>query len=285
MLAAQSPSFFRFMVGKVRITQLYDGALAHSDPHRFFAANVEADAFARVAQAEALDGGSFDFPVTVTLIETEGQRILVDAGHGPTLRPEAGQLLDAMARACIDRQTIDQVVITHMHRDHVGGLLDEAGAPAFANAKHLVCPLDHAYWTGPACASEVGVLAVKVSVALGKQLVFAEPGDPIAPNVRLIDSSGHTPGHMCVMVESEAQAMLVASDLANHPVLSLRQPDWHMSLDWDGPKAAQVRRRLLGESADKALLFAGYHMPFPALGHVVRQKDGDGFVYCPLGER
>lgn len=273
-----------FQLGAMRIHQFCDGVIDYACAHGFFGVNADDAAFEALSRAHGLDVERFEFPVTVTLVELEGRRILIDAGHGPDCRPSAGQLPLALAEAGIAPSSIDTVIITHLHRDHVGGLLDEQGLPFFAGARHLVrkCECDH--WLGPNIDSgadcDIARSAQSVVQALGDRLDYAEPGEVVAPGVTLLDSAGHTPGHMCVGLESGAEKLIVASDLANHPVWSIMRPNWHMSLDWDGPMAAQTRARLLGQMADSGLLMAGYHMPFPAIGRI--QRTDDGFCYVPV---
>lgn len=268
----------------MRIHQLHDGVIEHARAHGFFGINADDAAFEALSRAHGLDVERFQFPVTVTLVELEGRRILIDAGHGPDCRPSAGQLPLALAEAGIAPSSIDTVIITHFHRDHIGGLLDEHGLPFFARARHLVRECERDHWlaadTDNAVDCKITRLAQKVTQALGDQLAYAEPGDAVAPGVTLLDSAGHTPGHMCVGLEDGAERLIVASDLANHPVWSIMRPHWHMSLDWDGPMAAQTRLRMLGRMADEGLLMTGYHMPFPAIGRI-RHTD-DGFCYVPV---
>lgn len=280
LLQAHTSLCFTFQLGAMRITQLHDGVVDHAPAHGFFGVNADDEAFEGLSRAHGLDVERFDFPVTVTLVETEGQRILIDAGHGPVYRPAAGQLPRALQESGIAPSSIDTVIITHLHRDHIGGLLDEEGRPFFAEASHLVRKAEHDYWLGAGADCEVSRLAKKVVQALGDQLHFAESGAVIAPGVTLLDSAGHTPGHMCVDLTSGGEQLIVASDLANHPVWSIMRPHWHMSLDCDGPMAARTRMRLLGQMADEGLLMAGYHMPFPAIGRI--ERNGDAFCYVPV---
>lgn len=280
MLQAPSSLCFTFQLGAMRITQLHDGVVDHAPAHGFFGVNADDAAFEALSHAHGLDVERFDFPATVTLVEADGQRILIDAGHGPVYRPAAGQLPRALQERGIAPSSIDKVIITHLHCDHIGGLLDEEGRPFFTEARHLVRKVEHDYWLGADAICNVSRLAKKGVQALGDQLQFAEPGAVIAPGVSLLDSAGHTPGHMCVELESAGEKLIVASDLANHPVWSIMQPDWHMSLDCDGPMAARTRTRLLGRMADESLLMAGYHMPFPAIGRI--ERSGDAFCYVPV---
>lgn len=274
------PRVAKLQLGALCIYQLYDGMIDHTSAYGFFGLNADEGDFQALSNEHKLETGRFDFPVTVTLVEVDGQRILIDAGHGSSHRPSAGQLPLALAEAGIEPSSIDTVIITHLHRDHIGGLLDEMGRPFFTKARHLVRQCEHDYWLETRADYEIRKLAERVIGTLSEQLEFAEPGQTVAHGITLLDSAGHTPGHMCVALESDGERLIVASDLANHPVWSIMRPHWHMRLDWDGPMAAHTRSRLLGQIADEALLMAGYHMPFPAIGHI--QREGAGFLYSPI---
>lgn len=280
LLQARMPHCFSFQLGAMRITQLHDGVVDHAPAHGFFGVNADDVAFTELSRTEGLDEERFDFPATITLVEVDGLCILIDAGHGSAFLPSAGLLLQALAEAGKSASSIDMVIITHLHRDHIGGLIDSNGKPIFHHARHFVRQSECEHWLDAEADCRIGQLAQQVMGALGDRLHFAEPGTVIAPGMSLLDSAGHTPGHMSVELESAGERMIVAGDLANHPIWSIMRPNWHMSLDWDGQMAAITRNRLLGYVADENVLFAGYHMPFPAVGHI--QRLGGSFRYVPL---
>ncbi len=282
MLQTLATLHTRIQLGAFTITQLSDGALEHHDAHTFFGTNADTATFDALANKHGLATDHFDFPITVTLIEHGTHRILVDAGQGFAGKPKAGRLGQALSQAGIAPGSITHVLITHLHADHIAGLLTAQGEPLFANAQHRVNPAEVAYWTKTAKGSTAGQNASQTLDALGDLVSSVRPGESLIPGIQLVDSNGHTPGHMCVLVDSGREKLFIAGDLANHPVWSIGQPDWHMRLDVDPEQAARTRHRLLGMIADESMLMAGYHMPFPALGRVLR--DGDRFVYVPLAD-
>ena len=276
----RTPPFCRWPVGPHTLVQIADGVIEHAPATAFFGVNADPSEFARLSARHGLSTDRFSFPTTVSLIETKGRFILVDAGNGPVRYPVAGRLPEGMAAAGIAAGNVDTVVITHMHRDHIGGLLDIEGRPAFPQARHLVTEAELLYWLDEAPDGDFARAARALVAALGSRLELCAPGDELVPGVGVIDSAGHTPGHVCIEVRDGSTGVIITSDLANHPVWALAEPDWFMSLDVDGMRAASARRRILGRIVDESLVMAGYHMPFPALGRV--ERSGNGFSYVPL---
>ncbi|MFK7791234.1 MAG: MBL fold metallo-hydrolase [Devosiaceae bacterium] len=277
MLQASPKLHHSFALGGFTVTQLRDGFVEHTQPHQFFGLNATEQDFSTFSASRNIKTDSFVFPVTVTLIEAGMHRILVDAGHGWSMQPEAGNLLASLEQAGIAPETITQVIITHLHGDHIGGLLNAAGEPAFINAHYSINSAEIAYWTGAAANSDMGRMACNILGVLGDLVRGVRPGVHLLPGLQLVASPGHTPGHMCVKLDSKTKTFFIASDLANHPVWSIAQPAWHMRLDVDREQAAKTRQRLLGQIADEGWLMAGYHMPFPAVGRI--QRDGQGFAF------
>lgn len=259
----------RFSVDDVDLVQIFDGAIHRERGHEYFGTNVDERTFNAECRALGTSPGAFDFSVTATLIEAQGQRVLVDAGFGSSGPERSGGLPMGLEELGVDPQSIDLVVITHLHLDHTGGLLKEDGSPRFSAARHLIAAEEaRAEPNDPVLA------------ALGPLLEHVSPGLEVLPGVRLVDLHGHTPGHIGLLVERASTCVLIASDLANHPVWAFAHPQWHMLYDADGDKASAVRSHWLGRVADEGLIYIGYHMPFPALGRV--ERVGAAFRYVPL---
>ncbi|MEM6422981.1 MAG: MBL fold metallo-hydrolase, partial [Pseudomonadota bacterium] len=224
-----------------------------------------------------------EIPFTVTLVNTGSALILFDTGNGAGRRPNAGKLLERLGALGLSGGDITHVVITHFHGDHIGGLT-EGDTPAFPNAELILGAVEFDFWSNEdllsddAMQSRARQVQEKV-VPLAERARMVEPGAAITSGIEAVNAFGHTPGHMVYHLESGGERLMITADTANHYVMSLQRPDWHVRFDMDKEAAAATRRSLFGMIATDRIPFIGYHMPSPALGYV--EAAGDGFRYVP----
>jgi len=210
--------------------------------------------------------------------------VLFDTGMGEGGREAGmGRLSEGIRAAGYAPEQISVVVVTHMHGDHIGGLM-EAGKPAFANARYVTGEAEYAFWKDPARAgtpaeNEHKAVLEKI-VPLAEKTTFIADGAEVVPGISAVAAFGHSPGHMVFRLDSDGKGMMLTADTANHYVLSLQRPDWEVRFDMDKAKAAETRRRVFDMIASERLPFIGYHMPFPAVGFV--EKQGEGYRFVPV---
>lgn len=278
MLGAAGPTFNRIKLGDFEVTTLLDAARAMDGPHPIFGENQEAAAVAELLDANNLPSEKMVNGFTPVLVNTGAQLILFDTGLGG----DAGTLTAQLAAAGYTPEQVDIVVLTHMHPDHIGGLMT-GDAPAYPNARYVSGQAEYDFWSaeerlsGP--TERVATLVRSNVTPFAENMTFIGDGGEVVSGITGIDTAGHTPGHLSFHVESGGKRLLIWGDVANHFVASIQRPDWHVRFDMDKEKAAATRKRVFDMVATDRIPVTGYHMPFPALGYV--QASGESYRWLP----
>lgn len=267
MMGMTVPRFTRVKLGAFEVTTLLAATAARDNPQTIFGLNVSAEKFHAVSEAANLPSDRVQFFFTPTVINTGAELVLFDTG----LNPDG--ITGALDEAGYTPDQVDVVVITHMHGDHIGGLMRD-GAPTFPNARYVTASAEFDHWAGAGNA-----LFDSNMRPLADRTAMIADGARVASGITAMAAHGHTPGHTAYVIESEGKTLLIAVDFANHYVWSLAHPDWEVKFDMDKATAAATRRRLLGMLAADRIPFVGYHMPWPGTGYV--EAEGDGFRYVP----
>ncbi|WP_304167888.1 MBL fold metallo-hydrolase [Phenylobacterium aquaticum] len=233
------------------------------------------------------EDGHLRLSIHALLVEAPGIRLVVDTCIGND-RPRSlvgGQALstDFLARfaeAGWTREGVDAVVCTHLHVDHVGwNTMLEGGkwVPTFPKARYLIGRAEHAHWSAEGDADQQEILADSVKPVFDAGLVdLVEMDHRISPELRLVPTPGHTPGHVSVAIESEGQRGLITGDMVHHPC-QLAHPDWSPPFDSDPKASAVMRRGVFADVADQPILVIGTHFAAPTAGHV--KRDGAAFRF------
>jgi glyoxylase-like metal-dependent hydrolase (beta-lactamase superfamily II) len=226
-------------------------------------------------------------PFTTLLVNTGRKLILLDTGTGGQVASTAGSFSANLIAAGIDPKTIDQIVISHFHPDHINGIKTKDNGLIFPNAEILVPEAEWAFWSDDANmrAASDGLKGVfhnvrRIFTDIAKDVTRYRPGKIVAPGVETVDAPGHTPGHTVFAIQSGNDSIMVLSDTTQHPALFARNPDWQPQFDIDGAAAVTTRKKLLDRAAADRMLVTGYHFPFPACGHIV--KTATGYEHVPL---
>lgn len=268
LMNAGTTPFNRFKLGDFDVTTLLAGSRAVPDPQKIFGMNVSSDDFAAVSAAAHIPTDIAQFFFTPTVVNTGTELILFDTGLS------ADGTTAVLAAAGYTPDQIDIVVITHMHGDHIGGLMTADGTPTFPNARYITGSVEFDAWDMSGNA-----LFENNMRPLADQTAFITHSGAVTSGITAMDAFGHTPGHMAYMLESNGKQLLLGADFANHYIWSLAHPDWEVRFDKDKETAAATRRKLLGMLAADTIPFVGYHMPWPGVGYV--DTRGDGYHYVP----
>jgi glyoxylase-like metal-dependent hydrolase (beta-lactamase superfamily II) len=274
--------YARLNVGRFEVAVLSDGYIDF--PFALFtgatAEQVEQAAAAHFAARPAGIRSGFN----VWLIRDGGRLVLVDAGPAGTVSKTSGRLPSALAAIGISPASIDAVIVTHLHVDHIAGLVT-GGRRIFPNAEIYVDSRDVAHFTDPAKASTAPDL-LKSSFAKAQELVKLYPrlqridGErQIAGGVSTVDLAGHTPGHIGVQIEDGGERLLLVGDMLFHPAAHPALPGLGILFEEDKAAADAARARFFHRAAAETVLLAATHVPFPGLGRIV--KDGSSLRWMP----
>ncbi|MEA1674721.1 MBL fold metallo-hydrolase [Nitrospirillum sp. BR 11163] len=273
----QAPGFYRMMLGDIEVTALLDGT--HPFPVHEVLTGVtmtETDELLAAADLSAPVEGS----INAFLINTGTRLILIDAGAGVLYGADGGHLMANLRASGYTPDQVDEIYLTHLHRDHVGGV-DQAGRMAFPNATVRVNRRDADFWLNPANKAKAPTfLGPMFDGAIDSLRAYVDadrvrPFDGEAqldPVIQALPSPGHTPGHTAYRVRArDGQALLVWGDIVHVAAVQFADPTATVKYDSDGNAAARARDRLMAQAAQDGSWIAAAHIAFPGLGHVTRQ--------------
>ena len=283
------PSRYAVRVGDIEVLVVSDGVLPL--PTAMLGHNADPAIRAAWLNDMFLPPDAFDWALNVVVVRSGGRTILIDAGLGsdPDLHlPRAGQLIKRLEAAGIDLTSVTDVVLTHMHMDHIGGLLVDGVKDRLRPDLQIhVAAAEVKFWESPDFShtamppgfpDALRSAAKQFANEYRSQLRPFDEEREVAPGVVVRRTGGHTPGHSVVRLASGGDRLTFAGDAVF--AVGFDQPDWHNGFEHDPEEAARVRVRLLRELAETGELLVATHLPFPSVGHVA--VDGDAFRWVPV---
>lgn len=229
--------------------------------------------------------GALLLSIHALLVEAPGLKLVVDTcvGNDKARSLLAGQALQTnflqqISDAGFSREAVNAVICTHLHVDHVGWntmLQDGKWVPTFPNARYLIGRTEFEHWNAIEHAETQEILADSVKPIFDAALAeMVEMDHRLSPEIRLIPTTGHTPGHVSVLIESRGEAAIITGDMMHHPC-QIAHPEWSPAFDSDPEAARATRHAMLKDWADQPILVIGTHFAAPTAGHIVR--DGSSY--------
>ncbi len=280
----QAPGYYRMMLGDFEVTALSDGTFPMQ----------ASDMLAKVTPKQ-LDAGlasaflkePIDTSVNGFLVNTGSKLVLIDTGAGTFFGPTVGKLLANLKASGYRPEQVDEIYITHMHLDHVGGLLVD-GKIAYPNAIVRASQQEADYWLSQAhmdAASKdskegfkSAMTALNPYVAAGKFKPFRGNVE-LVPGIRAVASPGHTVGHTLYLVQSKGDTLMAWGDLMHVAAIQFPDPSVIIRFDTDSAAATTERQKAFAEAAEHSYWVAGAHLSFPGIGHL--RAAGTGYIYVP----
>lgn len=281
----QAPGYFRLRLGHFEVTALSDGSSPL--PAKQLLTNVKPDAVTSALRDSFVDD-PVETSINAFLINTGGHLVLIDAGFGSLRGPRHGKLLANLQAAGYSPDQVDEIYITHMHADHVGGLTI-GNKLAFPNATVRTSRQDADFWLSKEkMAAAPEAMRSHFEGAMSTINAYASAGKfkPFDGQTALVlgiiarPAVGHTPGHTIYLIESDGQKLLVIGDLVHVAAVQFPDPSVTFRFDVDSAAAASTRKVVLAEASAQGYWIAGAHLSFPGIGHI---RAGDaGYAFVPV---
>jgi glyoxylase-like metal-dependent hydrolase (beta-lactamase superfamily II) len=279
---------YHFAVGQVRAAVISDGSY-ESPPQPLYAPDAPTRDVENALARRFRSSSAIPVYFNVLYLDFGDRQVLIDAGAGASLGPALGRTPANLRAAGIDPATIDDILISHAHLDHVGGLFTATGGKVYPNATLHVSETELTFWRNPDLSGMAAPEAFLENFRATARNAFAayadstrtfRAGDEVIPGVTAIATPGHTPGHTAFRIVSGDVSLTHVGDLFFDEAFDLEHPTWRTAFDADGTEAGRTRTAFLRQATrNREFLFA-FHMPFPALGHVTRAQRG--FAWEPI---
>lgn len=267
--APVEPAAVSFRLGELQLTALHDNQFAFPNDGKVFGVDAGPAAVSAVLAKAGAPTDTVTVSVDALLVRGNGRVVLLDTGVGPKGH---GVLPESLAKAGVAPDQVTDVLITHSHGDHVGGLVLADGRPAFPKAVIHMSANEWAYLQSQAQAKAL-------AEAIAPQVKTFAPGQTVVPGITAVGLYGHTPGHAGYEIVSGRERLLDIGDSAHSSIVSLAEPGWIIQFDHDAQAGRANRIAVLTKVAKSGELIFAPHFPFPGVGRV--EAEGHGFAWKP----
>lgn len=271
LLAAPAPTpagATGFRLGTLQLFALRDMDNVVPNDGSVFGVGVPRPEVSKVLEQAHAPTDKIALSVDALLVRLPGHVVLLDTGLGPKV---GGSLIASLAAAHVKPEDVTDILITHSHGDHVGGLATKDGALAFPKATIRMSAPEWAFMQSKGSKALVETIRTKVRPF--------KPGAEVVPGITSIPLAGHTPGHSGYEIRSGSERLLDIGDSAHSSIISLAKPDWTIEYDGDSTQGRASRKALLARLAVSHERIFAPHFPYPGVGFV--EKRGDGYRWAP----
>lgn len=284
MVKTQAPGFYRMMLGAFEITALSDGTVDLPAEELLHSHTGDIGSHLRANHLSS----PVETSINAYLVNTGDKLVLIDTGTGGLMGPALGQLSANLRAAGYLPEQVDEILLTHAHPDHLGGLMVQ-GKMAFANATIRMERAETSYWMSPERMGKAddmargffeGAITSLTPYAQAGKLVPFRAGAQLLPGISALTAHGHTVGHTVYSVESQGQRLLLIGDLIHVGAVQLQHPEVTIAFDMDEKEAAATRLKFFGDAARDRVLIGASHLSFPGVGRLV--KTGTSFRWEPV---
>lgn len=285
MTKSAAPGYYRLMLGDFEVTALSDGIL--NLPVEKLLTNTTPEKTLKALKKYYLSSPTTT-SVNAYLINTGSKLVLIDTGAASLYGPTAGRLLNSLKAAGYAPDQVDEIYITHMHSDHVGGLMNGEQL-AFPNAIVRADQHDADFWlsqmnmdkapAGAKGAFQGAMVSINPYVKAGKFKSFSGETE-LVPGVKAVAARGHTPGHSVYLVESKGQKLMLWGDLMHVAAVQFENPSVTIAFDSDSKAAMAARKKAYADAAKHGYMVGATHLSFPGLGYL--RSEGKGYAWVPV---
>ena len=286
-IGTQVPGYFRLALGDYEVTALFDG---YNDLSPKLLKGLTQSQIRALLARRSIETPGVQTAFNAFLVNTGKQLILVDTGAGQCIGATAGMLSDNMKAAGYEPSQVDVILLTHLHLDHVCGLVDAEQKPVFANATVYAAKAEADYWLDPqaiAKAPEGAKPYFKIAqdstapyVAQGRFKTFEAGQSPVPGVVDAELEAGHTPGSTTYRFTSQGQSILFMGDLVHNLAVQFEHPEVSIGFDVNSQQAINRRANVFSDAAASKSWVTAAHLPFPGIGHIA--AEGKHFQWVPV---
>jgi glyoxylase-like metal-dependent hydrolase (beta-lactamase superfamily II) len=283
--------YIKFKLGKLELLVVTDGHIFIHPAQPIFAPGIDSVKVKEALADNFMSDGAVDAAINILVIKKEERIIIIDTGSGSAIGDQAGRFLKNLNAAGIRPEEITDVFVTHLHVDHIGGILDADGKLAFKNARYCLSQKEYNFWMSktPDFSQSKNKNSNEGSIVLARNTISAIKdklnlynfSETLFDCITANQAEGHTPGHPVLKIFSENESITHIVDTV-HTTLLLSHPEWGTEWDIDFNKGVSTRRKILKEQLMSKGLTMSCHLPWPGLGYITRKGDGYGWTQMPI---